>query len=312
MSCYVEKVIEIAMAEVGYLEKETKDNLDNKTANAGHNNYTKYARDLDKISGFYNGGKQGYAWCECFLDWCFVQAYGVSNAKKLLCQPNKSAGAGCASSMKYYKNKGQLATSPAIGDQIFFNNKNGEVSHTGLVYKVDKTYVYTVEGNTSSASGVVANGGSVCKKKYRLTYQYIAGYGRPKYDVQKEIVVENVNTNVKDNTSKNTSTTAKAKVTVLEWQKAAMADGYSFPKYGADGEWGSECMSVAKQALVKKTSPYTNKNLTKIVQKAVGVSVDGLCGVNTDAAIKSYQKMNGLVADGIVGLNTWKKILGIA
>ena len=25
---------------------------------------------------------------------------------------------------------------------------------------------------------------------------------------------------------------------VLEWQKAAIADGFSFPKYGADGKWG--------------------------------------------------------------------------
>ena len=30
-------------------------------------------------------------------------------------------------------------------------------------------------------SGVVANGGAVEKKKYKLTYSRIAGYGRPKY-----------------------------------------------------------------------------------------------------------------------------------
>lgn len=53
------------------------------------------------------------------------------------------------------------------------------MAHTGLVYRVDGTYVYTIEGNTSGANGVVANGGGVCKKKYRLTYNRIAGYGRP-------------------------------------------------------------------------------------------------------------------------------------
>ena len=185
MSCYVEKVISIAKDEVGYLEKASNSQLDSKTANAGYNNYTKYARDLDALGNFYNGKKQGYAYCDIFLDWCFVQAYGVENAKRLLCQPNKSLGAGCKYSMQYYKNKGQLKSSPKIGDQIFFKNSSGEICHTGLVYAVDKYYVYTIEGNTSTASGVVANGGGVCKKKYKLNYARIAGYGRPKYDTPK-------------------------------------------------------------------------------------------------------------------------------
>ena len=56
--CYANKVIEIALAEVGYLEKKTNSNLDSKTANAGYNNYTKYARDFDeKYPNFYNGKK---------------------------------------------------------------------------------------------------------------------------------------------------------------------------------------------------------------------------------------------------------------
>lgn len=101
------------------------------------------------------------------------------------------------------------------------------------------------------------------------------------------------------------------KPTVKEWQKAAMADGYKFPKYGADGVWGAECASVATKAVVKKRIYYTNKNLTKIVQRVVGVEVDGLCGKDTAAAIKRYQKKNGLVADGIVGIATWKKILNV-
>ena len=188
MSCYVEKVISIAKDEIGYLEKANNSQLDSKTANAGRNNFTKYARDLDGISGFYNGKKNGFAWCDIFLDWCFVQAYGVENAKRLLCQPNKSLGAGCKYSMQYYKNKGQLKSSPEIGDQILFKNSSGEICHTGLVYNVDRSYVYTIEGNTSTAFGIVANGGGVCKKKYKLGYNGIACYGRPKYDVPQSTV----------------------------------------------------------------------------------------------------------------------------
>ena len=99
--------------------------------------------------------------------------------------------------------------------------------------------------------------------------------------------------------------------TVKEWQLAAIADGYKFPKYGADGAWGAECVSVARSAVVKKRITYTNKNLTRLVQKAVGVTADGLCGANTDKAIRAYQKKHGLTADGAVGLNTWKEILNI-
>lgn len=98
---------------------------------------------------------------------------------------------------------------------------------------------------------------------------------------------------------------------ILEWQNAAIADGLSFPKYGADGEWGSECEFVASVAIVKKRSTWTYRNLTKIVQKAVGVKADGKCGSDTKEAIIAYQKKNGLTADGCVGLKTWKKILGV-
>lgn len=176
----------IALNEEGYLEKRTNDELDSKTANAGYNNWTKYARDLDKLEGFYNGKKNGFDWCDMFVDWCFVKAYGREKAQQLLKQPNKSAGAGCTYSMGYYKNAGQFHTqNPKEGDQIFFGGYRGAPtsSHTGIVYKVDNTYVYTIEGNTSGASGVVPNGGGVCRKKYDLNSNYIVGYGRPNYDL---------------------------------------------------------------------------------------------------------------------------------
>lgn len=180
----VEKLLKIAEAEVGYLEKETNKNLDSKTGNAGDENFTKYARDFDKTyTTFYNGKKNGAAWCDMFVDWCFVKAFGEALALKLLGQPKKSAGAGCKYSADYFKNIKRFYTSPKVGDQIFFKNSSGTPCHTGLVYKVDSTYVYTIEGNTSSASGVVANGGSVEKKKYKKTYSKIYGYGRPDYSL---------------------------------------------------------------------------------------------------------------------------------
>ena len=289
----VKELIKVAEAEVGYLEKESNKNLDSKTANAGDENYTKYARDFDtKYPDFYNSKKNGFAWCDIFVDWCFVTAFGVAKALELLGQPKKSCGAGCEFSAKYFKNIGCFYNTPKIGDQIFFKDSKGNPCHTGIVYNVTTDKVYTIEGNTSSESGVVANGGVVAKKSYDLTYNRIYGYGRPKYDVEP------------------VKTTTKANK-VKEWQEAAIKDGYKFPKYGADGAWGSECESIAKKAICKKQLIYKNKNLTKIVQKAVGVTADGLFGAATRSAVIAYQKKKGLVADGVVGLNTWKKILGV-
>lgn len=179
-----QKVIDKALAEAGYLEKASKSSLDEKTANAGKANITKYARDLDAIS-YFNGRKQGVAWCATFVCWCFVKAYGKAAALKLLCQPTNTknnAGAGCKYARGYFKAKGQLHDSPQPGDQIFFySSDKSQISHTGLVYKVEGGKVHTIEGNTSSASGVVDNGGAVARKSYSLTYGRIAGYGRPAY-----------------------------------------------------------------------------------------------------------------------------------
>lgn len=176
------KVIDIALAEVGYLEKASNKYLDDPSKNAGRGNFTKYARDIDQIPEFYNGKKQGFDWCDVFVDWCFVQAFGAPLAKTLLNQPSRSAGAGCKYSAEYYKRAGRfVVANPQVGDQIFFGS-GSSVTHTGLVYKVDGSRVYTVEGNTSSTDGVVANGGAVAKKSYSLTYSKIYGYGRPNYD----------------------------------------------------------------------------------------------------------------------------------
>lgn len=86
------KVIDAALSQVGYHEKASNSQLDDPTANSGSGNWTKFARDMDALSGFYNGRKQGFAWCDVFVDWCFVTAYGRTAAQFLLCQPDSSAG----------------------------------------------------------------------------------------------------------------------------------------------------------------------------------------------------------------------------
>lgn len=174
------KSVIIALGEVGYLEKQSRRQLYEKHTNPGDENYTKYAREMDILFCFYRGVKQGYPWCDVFVDWCFVQAYGVIAGRKLLCQPILSKGAGCRYSYGYYREAGRLVDSPQEGDQIFFR-REGRICHTGLVTGVKDGRVYTVEGNTSDAEGIVANGGCVAQKSYALDDPGIAGYGRPDY-----------------------------------------------------------------------------------------------------------------------------------
>ena len=179
---------------------------------------------------------------------------------------------------------------PNAGDIIFYDwddNGNGDdtgwADHVGIVEKVASGKITVIEGNYSN---------SVKRRTIAVNGKYIRGYGVPKYDVEKP-------------------ETPKPSVTVLEWQKAAIADGFKFPKYGADGKWGAECESVAKEAICKKRLTYKYKNLTKIVQSVVGAAVDGKFGNDTKKAVIEYQRNNGLTTDGAVGLNTWKKILGV-
>ena len=180
------KVIQIALAEEGYLEKKSNAYLDDKTANAGDKNYTKYWRDV--YPSF-----QGQYWCDCFVKWAFIKAYGIETAKKLLCHDNKEWSFYTPTSAQYFKNHNQWFTSnPKQGDVIFFKNST-RICHTGIVTKVSGNTVYTIEGNTTSAAGVVANGGCVRQKSYQLGSSYIAGFGRPNYTASSAVNVPSSN-----------------------------------------------------------------------------------------------------------------------
>lgn len=108
---------------------------------------------------------------------------------------------------------------------------------------------------------------------------------------------------------------SKVNKAVKEWQGSAIKDGYKFDS-GVNGVWSKECEEIAKTAICRKpeNKKYTNKNLVKIIQKAVGLkgkAIDGLFGGDTEDYVKAYQTRYGLTPDGVVGYNTWKKILGV-
>lgn len=224
----------------------------------------------------YTANNIGVHNCDVFVDWCFVKAYGVEGAKKLLCQPDNSCGAGCTYSLRYYQGQGKFVSAkstPQKGDQVFFGSV-GNSTHTGLVVDVKDGKVFTVEGNTSGASGVVPNGGGVCRKSYPIGYSGICGYGRPNYG-QKLVVNNNQVANLD-----NKLPTLKAFAITLEELKK-----------GAKGKQ----VKALQQLLVANGC-------------ACGTP-DGEFGSNTENGVKEFQRKNGLTVDGIAGEKTWNKLL---
>ena len=171
---YINKVVEIAKREVGYHEKKTNYDLDDKLSNAGSGNWTKYARDLWEASPrYYQSPKNGYDWCTIFVDWCIYQASGLeSTHAQEIKYYTGPYGAGCKFAANYYKQAGAWYAIPKVGDQIFFG-EGDSYKHTGIVVAVAENYVYTVEGNADN---------QVKERTYTLTNKSILGYGRPKYD----------------------------------------------------------------------------------------------------------------------------------
>lgn len=265
------ELIKLAEAEIGYVEKKSNSNLDSKTANPGRGNFTKYARDLYG-AGFFNGNKNGYPWCAVFVNWLFWKLCGENRilAIELTCQSGPY-GAGCIWGARYYRNAGRFFKTPEIGDQIFFG-KEGDEGHTGIVVAVDSERVHTIEGNTSSSSGVISNGGEVCRKSYVLNSPDIAGYGRPLY----------------------------GKDTTAETKKESATNGDS-----------SVCieLSVLKNGAEGEQVKTLQRLLTALGYRLPLYGIDGNFGDETESAVRTFQKIEKIDIDGSVGKQTWTKLL---
>lgn len=170
----VDKVIVEALKWVGYLEKKSNAYLDDYTKNAGYNNYTIFAK---KYNEMYGENYQGQPWCAMYVTDVLAFALGKNTQERLM--PHFAY---CPTGVNWFKKQGLWHTNkPQRGDIIFFKDSSGIACHVGIIYQVSGSVIYTVEGNTSSSSGVIANGGGVFKKQYSVGYSRILGFGRPQY-----------------------------------------------------------------------------------------------------------------------------------
>lgn len=159
----VEKFLEIANGEVGYIE-------------GPKNNETKF--------GAFTG-HNFQPWCGSFVMWCASK----SNVKIPNCVYTP-AGVEGFKGIGAWSNA--ATATPKPGDIAFFDFPGGDkVDHVGIVIKDNGNgTVTTCEGNTSpekKSKGSQANGGEVCirtraYKKNKPGMQItIMGFGRPKF-----------------------------------------------------------------------------------------------------------------------------------
>lgn len=111
------------------------------------------------------------------MEWCCVFVSYVAYESGVM-ETHIPRFAGVTAGMRYFKSKGQFKYAgkytPKPGDVVFFNFPSDHlVDHVGIVVKVDKNKIYTVEGN--------ANSDYVRKKEYPLNSPYLYAYGTPDY-----------------------------------------------------------------------------------------------------------------------------------
>ena len=253
----VDRVIAEASKWVGYLEKKSNANLDDFTKNAGSNNYTRFNRDYVAAM---KSGSINMQWCAAFVSCVFMYVFGFQAAKKILCG---NLHCYTPTGANYFKKKGRYIkrgqAKPKPGYVIYFySTSKGRIGHVGIVYKVDGSKVYTIEGNTSGSSSLVTNGGAVWKKSYSLSSTYIDGYGAPLYeDVSDEDIKPFA---LGDRLLRK----GDSGPDVGELQTILLNLDYDLGKWGADGDFGSATESAVKA-----------------FQKKYSLEVDGIVGPAT-------------------------------
>ena len=157
-------VVAVAASQMGYIEGDSAAGYDGETG--GSTNYTEYGSFMGLTGGSW------HAWCAAFCSWCFYTAevtdvdgyyydtnsgniwadtyvpdwctYLINQGRYKYSYSSQSEGYG--SSQEFYV--------PQPGDLVFFYTSSedypGYEGHIGLVAYSVGTYVYALEGNTSS------------------------------------------------------------------------------------------------------------------------------------------------------------------
>ena len=280
---------------------------------------------------FYGYEGQGIPWCAVFVSWCAKEVGGVLN--KII---EKTDGAGCFAREGIKDKDGKWyegGTVPQVGDIVTFcwngyGKYNGQDAyfsdHVGIVEKVSKGYIYTIEGNANGTNDT----STVTRKKYAIKNAFINGYYRPNWKVEDK----------PKPIKKPKPTPQKGKDSIKEVQR------WLNHEYGThctiDGIYGEQTKSAivgALQCYLNVTykaklnvdgifGTLTQSQIRDVKRGAKGFYVrilqcalichnkdtggfDGEYGAITEQSVKDFQAVNQIVVDGIAGKFTFNKLL---
>lgn len=119
------------------------------------------------------GYRERVDWCACFVSWCAENCGFLDTGilpKFAVCQ---TEGIDFFKACDLWRDDEKYI--PKAGDIIFFDwedSNDGIADHVGIVEKVEKSIIYTIEGNSQDE----------CKSKsYDINSEEIMGYGTPMY-----------------------------------------------------------------------------------------------------------------------------------
>lgn len=252
-----QKLCAWAMSQVGYRE--------------GANNLQKYAESAD-LQAMYGWKPQNQPWCDVFVDSGFIDCFGLAAACAMTYQPLGAGSALCRQSAQYYKTAGAWATSPEVGDQIFFYS-SGDINHTGIVISVDGGSIHTVEGNVSDM---------VAERCYSVGDSKIAGYGRPNWSA---VEGKDLPTPIIEHVAYDATEKAEPKHYELRLPYLQRGDT-------GDAVWVVQTMLQARNIYC---GPW---------------GADSDFGNGTEKAVKDFQRRHNLTIDGVVGPETGAALFG--
>ncbi|MDO4337446.1 MAG: peptidoglycan-binding protein [Eubacteriales bacterium] len=345
----LKELLSLAQSQVGYQEKKSAASLDDFHGNAGYNNYTKYARD---VNNWGLAGCQGQPWCATYQFWLEAKIFGVDTALSHFCMKRSNYSAyNCFSIYDAFAAAGKASKTPKAGCLVVFRH-----SHIGRVTAIRNGRIYTNEGNTSALYGD-SNGGTVKNKDYAAGDSNIFGYCLIDYQDAGNTVTDNNGKDTVDPTNPETSgsnggNTAAAVVTARvesyqrwlnTWYEELIKkcignrleeDGIYGAKtrnaslavwkdvmnrlYGcsltpADTSFGEKCREAAGKVLLRKGSDGTLPAIAEGILAAKGYykgNIDAAFGSSVEAAVRQFQKKKGLECDGIIGPDTWGALFG--
>lgn len=156
-----EEVVNYALSQVGNKERSGNDDIK-------YNDWY-YNRSVT------NSRRGQYSWCHVFVSYCANQC-GISTS----IIPKE---ANCQRGVEFFKKNGRYHTraseyTPKVGDIIYLSTDGTSTAHhVGIVYAVDDTNVYYVDGNNTKKSPH-----RVAKSERARDAKDVLGYGNPAYD----------------------------------------------------------------------------------------------------------------------------------